>query len=63
MAEHLNAHFRPVEQFGPEEITFAAGVTALNEACAMLTCDTDEAIMLGMPVYGAFSIDLTMRTG
>ncbi|KAI8960368.1 PLP-dependent transferase [Daldinia sp. FL1419] len=65
MAKHLNAHFEPAREIDPEEITFAAGVTALNEACALLTCDPgkQEGILLAGPVYGAFSRDLTMRTG
>ncbi|KAI1412752.1 acc synthase [Hypoxylon sp. FL1857] len=65
MAKHLNAHFDPVQDIDPEEITFAAGVTALNEACALLTCDPDkqESILLGKPIYGAFARDLGIRTG
>lgn len=65
MAKHLNAHFKPAHKIDPEEITFAAGVTALNEASALLTCNPDnqEGILLGGPVYGAFHRDLTMRTG
>ncbi|KAI1654474.1 PLP-dependent transferase [Daldinia decipiens] len=65
MAKHLNAHFKPAYEIDPEEITFAAGVTALNETSALLTCNPDnqEGILLGGPVYGAFSRDLTMRTG
>ncbi|GAP84010.1 putative classes I and II family [Rosellinia necatrix] len=65
MANHINNHFEPAHRIDAEEITFAAGVTDLNEACALVTCnpDADEAIMLGRPVYGAFSRDLCMRTG
>ncbi|KAI2616791.1 acc synthase [Hypoxylon sp. NC1633] len=65
MARHLNAHFNPVRKIDPEEIAFAAGVTELNEVCALITCDPDEndSIILGKPIYGAFSKDLTVRTG
>lgn len=65
MARHLNEYFRPVEAVDAEHVTFAAGVTALNQACAMVTCDADrnEAIMLGMPVYSSFSKDLAFATG
>ncbi|KAI1640709.1 pyridoxal phosphate-dependent transferase [Biscogniauxia mediterranea] len=65
MANHLNMHFEPAQEIDPEEITFAAGVTDLNEVCALLTCDPgqNEAIMLGGPIYGSFSKDLTQRTG
>ncbi|KAM3071737.1 hypothetical protein ACMFMG_009607 [Clarireedia jacksonii] len=65
MAKHLNAYFRPVQAFDAEEITFAAGVTSINEVCALITCDPDsgDSIMLGSPVYGVFSKDMGMRTG
>lgn len=63
MAKHLNTFFKPASDISAEEITFAAGVTALNEACALLTCDEGEAIMLARPNYGTFLRDLTTRTG
>ncbi|KAH8897571.1 PLP-dependent transferase [Thozetella sp. PMI_491] len=65
MAQHMNAYFSPVQPFDAEQLTFAAGVTDLNEICALVTCnpDANESIMLGGPVYGAFSRDLVMRTG
>ncbi|KAI6082189.1 acc synthase [Hypoxylon rubiginosum] len=65
MANHLNKHLKPVQDIDPEQITFGAGVTSLNEVCALITCnpDSQESIMLGRPVYGAFAFDLTMRTG
>ena len=64
MAAHLNAHFHPANNIVPEEITFAAGVTYLNEASTLILCDPDQndGIMLGRPVYGAFARDLAMRT-
>lgn len=65
MAKHLNEFFKPVQAIDPEEIPFAAGVTDLNEVCALITCDPDrhDSIMLGRPIYGSFSKDLVMRTG
>ncbi|KAI2471081.1 acc synthase [Annulohypoxylon bovei var. microspora] len=65
MAKHMNTHFKPVQEIDLEEVTFAAGVTDLNEVCALITCNPDEqdSIMLGKPVYGAFARDLTIRTG
>lgn len=65
MADHINKHFESASPIDAEEITFAAGVTDLNEACALVTCNPDarEAIMLSRPGYGAFSRDLCMRTG
>ena len=63
MADHLNLHFQPSAKIDLEEITFAAGVTDLNEACAMLTCDSEnDAIMFGMPNYSMFGRDFVMRT-
>lgn len=62
MANHLNLHFNPSTKIDPEEITFAAGVTDLNEVCAMLTCDLEnDSIMFGMPNYSMFGRDLIMR--
>ncbi|KAJ6151006.1 acc synthase, partial [Penicillium chermesinum] len=52
MARHLNSYFRPATAFLAEEITFAAGLTSLNEACALVLCDAGDIIMLGQPVYG-----------
>ncbi|KAI1760550.1 acc synthase [Hypoxylon sp. FL1150] len=65
MANHLNKHFKPAQDIDLEQITFGAGVTSLNEVCALITCDpnSQESIMLGRPIYGAFAFDLTMRTG
>ncbi|KAI1098340.1 acc synthase [Jackrogersella minutella] len=65
MAKHLNAHFKPAQEIDLEQITFAAGVTDLNEVCALVTCNAEnrETILLGKPVYGAFSRDLVIRTG
>ena len=65
MAVHLNEYFSPFQPLKGDDITFAAGVTALNEACAFVTCDADsrDAIMLGKYNYGAFPEDMTTRTG
>ncbi|EHK48023.1 hypothetical protein TRIATDRAFT_316156 [Trichoderma atroviride IMI 206040] len=64
MSNHLNSHFQPVWPIDPEDITFTAGVTDLNEVCALVTCNPEtDAIMLGGPVYGTFSKDLALRTG
>lgn len=64
-AKHLNAHFKPAQSIDPEQITYAAGVTGLNEVCALVTCNpySNDSILLGRPIYGSFSKDLTMRTG
>ena len=63
MTKHLNQRFQPVQTIDPEEITFTAGVTSLNEACALITCNSGDSIMLGTPIYSPFAKDLVMRTG
>ncbi len=63
MAVHMNTYFDPTSEIDAQEITFAAGVTALSEACAMAICDEGDAIMLPTPVYDYFDRDLAMRTG
>lgn len=62
MAKHLNSYFKAFTPIDAEEVTFAAGVTSLNELCAFLLCDPNDSILLVGPVYGAFYRDLTIRT-
>ena len=62
MATHVNQYFSPASEIDAEKITFAAGVTDLNEVCASLTCNPGEAVMLGRTNYGTFSRDLATRT-
>ncbi|KAJ5523236.1 acc synthase [Penicillium frequentans] len=62
MAKHLNTHFKAFTAIDAEEVTFAAGVTSLNELCAFILCNPNESILLVGPVYGAFYRDLTTRT-
>ncbi|KAF7946168.1 hypothetical protein EAE96_009171 [Botrytis aclada] len=62
MATHMNATFHPHKDVTEEHVTFATGVTALNEACAINLADEGEALLLGMPIYGSFYHDLTMTT-
>lgn len=59
----MNDYFRVQSPLDPEDITFAAGVTALNEACALALCDPGDAVLLGKYNYGAFPTDLAARTG
>ncbi|KAB8211009.1 hypothetical protein BDV34DRAFT_220181 [Aspergillus parasiticus] len=46
-----------------QDITFAAGVSYLNEASALIVFDPDQndAIMLGRPVYGVFVRNLAVE--
>jgi 1-aminocyclopropane-1-carboxylate synthase len=63
MALHMNEYFMPYTPLNAEHITFAAGVTFINELCALLTCDPDcgDAILLGRPNYGSFARDMVTR--
>lgn len=63
MATHLNEYFHPITKITADHITFAAGVTALNHFCALNLVEDGEAMLLGMPCYGAFNHDMTMGTG
>lgn len=62
MANHVNEYFHPQQPLNAENVTFAAGVTALNEACAFALCDPEDAVLLGRYNYGAFPTDLGART-
>jgi len=62
MASHINTYFAPVTPIASGDITWAAGVTALNEMLTMVLCDEGDAILIGSTVYGSFNKDLTMRT-
>lgn len=63
MAKHMNEYFHPQQPLAAEDITFAAGATALNEACALALCDPGDSILLGRYNYGAFPTDFCARTG
>ena len=63
MASHINETFHPVTQITNMDVIFSAGVTSLNEICALNLADEGEALLLGMPIYGAFDLDMTMTTG
>ena len=59
----MNTYFIPTSEIDAEEIIFATGVTAFNDACARAICDEEDAILLPTPVYDYFDRDLAMRTG
>lgn len=63
MAALVNDYFAPLTPISEDNITFAAGVTALNEMIAQVLCNVGDAIMLGRPNYGSFNKDLVLRTG
>lgn len=63
MASHINRYFKPHTPVQMDEIVFSSGVTAINEIVALNLTDPGEGILLGMPIYGKFSADLTIRSG
>ena len=63
MATHINETFDPVFDVAHEHVTFAPGVTALNEMLTKNLADEGDSLLLGMPCYGQFNIDLKMNTG
>jgi len=62
MATHINTYFAPESPITGEDITWAAGVTALNEMLTLVLCDDGDSILIGSTVYGSFNKDITMRT-
>jgi 1-aminocyclopropane-1-carboxylate synthase len=63
MADTVNEHFNPWNEVTKDQVTFAAGVTALNESITLALCDPGDFILLGQPAYGSFGNDLIQRTG
>lgn len=61
MAQHLNSYFKPFTPILLEEISFSAGVTAINEMYAFSLGDAGDGILLNRPLYGAFENDLTTK--
>lgn len=62
MANHVNTYFAPTTPITAEEITWAAGVTALNEMLTVILCDENDSILIGSTIYGSFNKDITTRT-
>jgi xeroderma pigmentosum group C-complementing protein len=58
MADFLNARFAPVAPVTSDEICFVSGVTALNEIMSLCMTEEGEGLLLGMPIYGSFAVDL-----
>lgn len=61
MASLINTYFAPVHQIDPGHIVFTNGVTALNSLVALSLTDgnSNDGILLGQPIYGAFYGDLS----
>ncbi|KAF2999666.1 hypothetical protein E8E13_001012 [Curvularia kusanoi] len=58
MAGFVNARFRPASIVTTNEVSFVAGVTALNQIMARCLAEENEGLLLGMPIYGSFVPDL-----
>lgn len=59
MSSFVNATFAPASPVESDDVVFVSGVTALNSILAVsLTEGKDEGLLLGMPVYGSFGVDL-----
>lgn len=63
MADHINRYFKPHTPIRGEQVTFSAGVTAINDMVAWNLTDPGDGILLGMPIYGDFKGDLTTKAG
>ncbi|KAI9841470.1 MAG: hypothetical protein M1837_000688 [Sclerophora amabilis] len=61
MARHLNCYFKPVDPVQADDISFAAGVTAINEMFGYSLADEGDGVLLNKPIYGAFENDLTTK--
>lgn len=62
MAEFVNANFSPVSTIEEDLVSFVSGVTALNEVLSLCLTEENEGLLLGMPIYGTFSVDLTTQS-
>lgn len=58
MANFINTGFSPASPTTVDEISFASGVTALNDIVSLCTTAENEGLLLGMPIYGSFAPDL-----
>ena len=58
MAEFINDRFSPAFQVTNDEVSFVAGVTALNNILARCVAVEGDGLLLGMPIYGSFVPDL-----
>ncbi|KAL2841748.1 acc synthase [Aspergillus pseudoustus] len=60
MAKLMNRYFNPVLSILSDNIVFTSGVTSLNALCALSLTDPGDGILLGMPIYGSFTGDLSV---
>ncbi|OSS44635.1 hypothetical protein B5807_10458 [Epicoccum nigrum] len=57
-SQFVNAHFYPSSKVTSDEVSYVAGVTALNQILARCIAEENEGLLLGMPIYGSFVPDL-----
>jgi hypothetical protein len=59
MASFINKRFSPASTVVAEHVSFVCGLTALNDILSLCMTDGDnDALLLGMPIYGSFVADL-----
>ncbi|EOA83686.1 uncharacterized protein SETTUDRAFT_118445 [Exserohilum turcica Et28A] len=59
MSSFINKRFAPASAVAMEHLSFVSGVTALNDILSLcLTEGEDDALLLGMPIYGSFTGDM-----
>lgn len=58
MAKFITTYFHSSVSITSDHILFTSGVTSLNAMCALCLTDPGDGILLGQPIYGAFSGDL-----
>lgn len=63
LARFLTKHLKPLETIQPKQICITNGVTTTLDHFAFILADPGEGFLLGQPHYGAFSHDLSFRSG
>jgi xeroderma pigmentosum group C-complementing protein len=63
MANLIATYFHPAKPISPEHIVFTNGVTSLNAVCAQCLTNPGDGILLGQPIYGSFTGDLSFLSG
>lgn len=58
MVDFINARFDPASPVTTDEVSFVAGVTALNSILSCCITKEGDGLLLGMPIYGSFVPDL-----
>ena len=62
LASFFNTRFDPRTPVRSEEIIIAAGVSAVIYSVTYCLCDENDAILVPVPFYSNFSVDIEMRS-